>query len=827
MAAQFSEGWSGTPMWQLKQEREEQQKKEQRQREAQAGDLLTIESEGEAFRAILVVSRLDDAGAFIDTKFRGPRRATRAEAVSDGLLLRAASRSAKEAERTAVVQKQCNNLRTKQWTPGELPAEDTAVEEAVEEPMRQRLAAKPRGNGWQRVGDKEFFKHAHAPLAFDSKRRRYLCLNEATGQYSECDPPHDPVEYSVTVAASASLVGRSDEDVASPLRPRTLILKELIKTGAAMKLPLHFLDQPAACFVLLDGVRGGSASEWCSRNLHTKLLPRLSLSVGYWSDSAVSELLTSILAELDSQLLQQQGCCWDGVSIAVALILGSRLAVASLGSVRVLLLTPDNSWKLLGSRHDMTCEEERLRVEAACSGTGLSRGPVGDTEQLLIQKPLQERQWEAVEAHGTEEEVHRILAASPDAFATLCLEPGGCEGGAADGKAARSAYKRLALRVHPDKVPENLKARAKEAFEKVEAAAAAIEALWDSDAATTALLHRVLHVAGATGAVVSRAVAAAVLGLSEDASADDARYRQHELRKELEKLGMLTDGGLAYLEQRRGAWILEEAAEAFAAPPIKDQSSAALQAVRPTRALGLRDLKFPRPLLLAQPHVDVVQLEQEGVHHLALLSSCTASLADGEIFERIHKFQKHPKAASLLVAADAAARSKENGVVGPSAIAGCLVAVLRVGGGPEGSNTGDQETEPAAKRARKDPNMGRKVRAQHIMLKHKELKSKMDPEAHLRQKGPVTRPLAEAERELLRMKEVLTSDPKQFHIFARKHSECKSCLQPGQLAGDLGWVSRGSLGDPVLEETVLALEVHELSDLVSTPRGLHIIHRYA
>mmetsp|Transcript_29074 Transcript_29074/g.56175 ORF Transcript_29074/g.56175 Transcript_29074/m.56175 type:complete len:828 (-) Transcript_29074:56-2539(-) len=827
MAAQFSEGWSGTPMWQLKQEREEQQKKEQRQREAQAGDLLTIEREGEAFRSILVVSRLEGSGAFNDTKCRGPRRRTRAEAVKDGLLLRAACRGAKEAERAAVVQRQCHNLQRKQWRPEELPAEDTAVEEATEEPMRQRLAAKPRGNGWQRVGDKEFFKHAYAPLAFDSKRRRYLHLDEVSGQYSECDPPHEPMEYSVTVAASASLVGRSDEDVTSPLRPRTLILKELVKTGAAMKQPLYFLDQPAACFVLLDGVRGGSASEWCSRQIHTKLLPRLSASVAYWSDSSLGELLSSILVELDTQLLQQPGCCWDGVSIAVALLLGSRLVVASLGLVRVLLLTPDNSWQLLGSRHDMSCEEERLRVEA-CSGAELSRRSAGESEQQLVQKPAQERQWEAVEAQGTEEEVQRILVASPDAFATLCLEPSMSEGVAADGKAARSAYKRLALRVHPDKVPENLKAPAKEAFEKIEAAAAAVEAFWDSDAAAAALLHRVLHVAGATGAVVSRAVAAAVLGLSVDASSDEARYRQHELFEQLQKLGMLTDGGLAYPEQKRGAWILEEAAEAFAAPPIKDQSATALQAVRPTRALGLRDLKLPRPLLLAQPHLDVVHLEQEGIHHLALLSSCTAALADGEVFERIRKFQKHPKAASLSVAADAAARIQESGTVGPSTIAGCLVAVLCVGGGPEAGNTGaDQEMEPNAKRARKDANSGRKVRAQHILLKHKELKSKIDPEAHLRQKGPVTRPLAEAERELLRMKNVLTSDPKQFHVFARKHSECKSCLQPGQLAGDLGWVSRGSLGDPALEEMVLGLEVHELSDLVSTPRGLHIIHRYA
>ena len=64
---------------------------------------------------------------------------------------------------------------------------------------------------------------------------------------------------------------------------------------------------------------------------------------------------------------------------------------------------------------------------------------------------------------------------------------------------------------------------------------------------------------------------------------------------------------------------------------------------------------------------------------------------------------------------------------------------------------------------------------------------------------------------------------------ARKHSECKSALQPGQMAGDLGlepsseslvrhvawdwcskgWISKGSLGDQTLEDVVLALEAND------------------
>ncbi|CAE7040211.1 exgA [Symbiodinium sp. CCMP2592] len=103
-------------------------------------------------------------------------------------------------------------------------------------------------------------------------------------------------------------------------------------------------------------------------------------------------------------------------------------------------------------------------------------------------------------------------------------------------------------------------------------------------------------------------------------------------------------------------------------------------------------------------------------------------------------------------------------------------------------------------------------------LRHEELQGFLFPAWE--GSGPVTRPLAQAERELMRLKESLTKDTSQFPAMARKHSECKSALQPGQMAGDLGWISKGSLGDQTMEDVVLALEVNELSDLVTTARGV-------
>eukprot|EP00913_Durusdinium_trenchii_P012296 g11545.t1 len=78
----------------------------------------------------------------------------------------------------------------------------------------------------------------------------------------------------------------------------------------------------------------------------------------------------------------------------------------------------------------------------------------------------------------------------------------------------------------------------------------------------------------------------------------------------------------------------------------------------------------------------------------------------------------------------------------------------------------------------------------------------------------------------LRRSETLTKDVSQFPTLARKVSECKSALQPGQMAGDLGWISKGTQ-DPALEEAVFSLEVNALSDLVTTSRGVHIVQRYA
>merc|ERR1719401_1279811 len=114
------------------------------------------------------------------------------------------------------------------------------------------------------------------------------------------------------------------------------------------------------------------------------------------------------------------------------------------------------------------------------------------------------------------------------------------------------------------------------------------------------------------------------------------------------------------------------------------------------------------------------------------------------------------------------------------------------------------------------------------------------PKGALRSNGAaaaVTRTPAEAEAELIKMlKELLEASAKEtdplkstlvpFRRLCQKHSECSSADSAGQLCGDLGWVSRGQ-GEASFESAAFTLRVGEISDVVATSRGMHLIQRIA
>eukprot|EP00931_Biecheleriopsis_adriatica_P033317 TRINITY_DN19343_c0_g1_i1.p1 TRINITY_DN19343_c0_g1~~TRINITY_DN19343_c0_g1_i1.p1 ORF type:complete len:559 (-),score=78.98 TRINITY_DN19343_c0_g1_i1:128-1702(-) len=241
------------------------------------------------------------------------------------------------------------------------------------------------------------------------------------------------------------------------------------------------------------------------------------------------------------------------------------------------------------------------------------------------------------------------------------------------------------------------------------------------------------------------------------------------------------------------------AAPTGAAPPIKW-----------TRAFGDSDFKKAdsSPRLLATPDVKVLHLEQD---HLGIAFVCRAlynaigrSTAVSTVSKRCAPRSR--MASGALV--DAAVQWL--GQVGDLGLGSIVVFFDRI----EGTDL------PPSKRVRKeDPTQ---VRLRHILLKHRECKSTIDK---VRNK-PVKRTRGEAERLLRAVLEECQSDPKLFTQRCKELSECQSCLKAGELVGDLSWVKPGKYGQ-AFDDVAFALSVGQLSDLVDTDQGVHIILRSA
>jgi len=814
-------------MWQIAEELEQQRKKrdaEERRKATTAVAVLNIRLEDPHYLAelTLLIPLTEEGGGFREVKVRGPRRGLRAEAIKDGFVMRAGFYQ--EGGGEAEVRRRQMELRFRVWTAEELPEENVRIDEKIDQEHRLRLAQRPRGTGWTRKKDKEFFEHTQAPMAYDPKKKQYFEVDPTTQQYFPCEQPHDPTEYPVAVSAGASLVGRDDAGLTLPERPRSLLLKELVKTGAAMKKPLFFLDQPASCFALFEGLRGNAAVDLCSKTFHTKLLSKLSSSLQYWSESMVRQLLNAIFEELETEILQQATSCYDGVSAGVALLIGDRLTVATLGAIKVLLLTPAGEVRVLGDQSRVEVEgPERSRLDAAVGQVvevsgGAGRG--GGKARLAVRRPVQPRETAIQQEQSAE--IARVLHSAPDSFATLGFD----KEDAVDAKAAKAHYRKLALKVHPDKAPEDMKSNAKEAFAKIEASVAQIETLYETDAEVTNELHKILVAAGSVcSPVMPRSWAVMLLGIDEEASLEEAEKKAAEIKKTLGKLGQFADGRQAHPDTIRAAQLLDEALEVLAAPDGSGSSTAGrdLEAVPVTGALGLRDLKRPRSIVSASPKIHYVPLDRSGNHHIAMLSSSTTvGLSDGEIATQIRRFGRQPKAASLLIAGDAAKHLSDSGASAADCLSSAVVGVLEV--------KEEKAQEPPTKKAKLDAgSQADKARCLHILLKHVGLKMAKDVDSmqRLKGKGPVKRTVAQAEREMLEMQRQLAANPNIFHVLARKHSECDTALQPGQSSGDLGWVTRGTSANPQFEAAMFALNVYEVSDIVSTPRGLHILQRIA
>jgi len=229
-----------------------------------------------------------------------------------------------------------------------------------------------------------------------------------------------------------------------------------------------------------------------------------------------------------------------------------------------------------------------------------------------------------------------------------------------------------------------------------------------------------------------------------------------------------------------------------------------------------------------------------GAH--AILAVGALGLSDTEVQETAapHLCQSRPRAGCIALLRKA--RHK-----GTAAMLG--VGCMRLSAaGYAAMNTAPSPGQPAAKRqrvvgvdAREVPG---RVRVRQILLRTWRGGTAPKPEDPVRRK-PVQRTQEEAEGQLMKvldsLREVKDGLAKSFTSACRSTSECPSSLQGGELAGDVGWLDKdkgldsqranGKMVRPAVPAPVLRaafeLEVGEMSDLVSSEVGVHLLLRSA
>lgn len=110
-----------------------------------------------------------------------------------------------------------------------------------------------------------------------------------------------------------------------------------------------------------------------------------------------------------------------------------------------------------------------------------------------------------------------------------------------------------------------------------------------------------------------------------------------------------------------------------------------------------------------------------------------------------------------------------------------------------------------------------KIRCSHLLVKHRDSRR---PSSWREEK--VERTIEEARELVTDYRSQITSSKSTIEELATDLSDCSSAKR----GGDLGFFTRGAMQKP-FEDASFALEVGELSDIVETDSGVHIIKRTA
>lgn len=724
-----------------------------------------------------------------EVSVKGPTRNDKQEAIKDSEMMGRAF----QLEGECGVKRVATRLERKKWSQQELASASEAAIAGLLAPVSSTVTVVetkkliPPGEGWTRFSD-DMLWDPRSEVYFaqtGDQAGKYLMKDQKTKEWQVVTTPHAGVDKPIVVRAGGSSNVRKGAKL-----ERTVILNEMPKIARlALKFPLSFLDSPASAFGFFQGLRNSEAADYCAKNFHTKLIPLLANKIHNWETKELEALLGRVLRELDAEILKSP-YAFSGCNAIGALLLGDRIVFSGVGQIRVVLLFDDGSAReLLGGTCDFKSNgPEKDRVDEA-------RGFVHES---LLFRPGG--------CDAALDDAQRILRATSP-FEVLQIELGG----PSDEKQVRTAYRKLALRVHPDKRSEGEDIDAfNQAFARLDSAKEALEAMLGADSESCRELHRVMR-----AEVHTREGAAELLQVEKDPTTDTeqvAAEAERACKKQIAKLAKMEVASNA--DYKRAVAICNEAVETLRRPSSKEALPRAEALLRiglsSSRALGARDLRFPQPVVLMEPEAASWTIPHTKGCRIALLAGATSLLPEKQLTAVSLKMKRRPKASALqwCLASDPSA---------PSVGATCLrFEPKRATSEASGSAAKKQKTGTGSQAAGNQAT----VFIRHILFRHPQVRI-ADPAA--RREGSAKGPL-EAENIALSTLEQLLSNPNAFVKLARELSDCTSAEQPGNLAGHLGWIGRGEQ-EQALEEAAFCLDKDEFSDVVTTSRGVHVLQR--
>lgn len=161
---------------------------------------------------------------------------------------------------------------------------------------------------------------------------KLVVLDPFTGELADLCEEGAPVD--ITAISNAAC-----QD--GPKHLRHVVIRDLCKASQALRMPIHHLDRPSSLMALYRGRDGMACADFCARHTHEKLLKQLSAYRAHWANEHLVAMLREAFIAINAEYLEKHATSQETCAAVVALLLGDRLAVATVGGLVPVLCTRD------------------------------------------------------------------------------------------------------------------------------------------------------------------------------------------------------------------------------------------------------------------------------------------------------------------------------------------------------------------------------------------------------------------------------------------------------------------------------------------------------